>query len=429
MDRPPMHPTAHATRSSDGRRVMLLAIWLGCSWAAHASAGPGTDLLSCARLDQSVCPALKLALAAPKAAAPELTQVLQAANTTTAQRAKAGIALGILLGKDAAGPLYAAAQKLPDGGDARIDLLAAAARAGSKAPAAELMRVLGKASPRNRVVACGALASLSHTAAAPKLVPLLTNDRQPRLQAAAANALAVVGGKPAVPALVALAAEPRGFAPARRAALLALAKIGAADGLVTAARLVDHPSRNIGRAALKVIAAAPERWTEPLILFALKTPGLRGEAGLAAVQMKALGRAVLVAALALDLSSQERTWLLHAVTQLKPLGAGMALMDVFGKLDDAGRIDVLKTLPLLKDRTVVPALVKELERDRKPVANYVVYALENLTGERLGGSLAAWQKYAGMKGAAAGDTDTDTGTPKQPKLGQPGATQPTSPTP
>ena len=397
---------------------------------ASANAGPGAALLDCPRLDQSVCPALKEALANPKAAAPELTAALHAAGTSAADRARVGVALGILLGKDAAPALLAAAQKQASGSALRVELLGAAARAGATGAIPELMRTLGDGDAHARVIACGALAALAHRPAAAKLATLLLDAKNPRLQAAAANALAVVGDKTSVPTLVTLASTPGAFGPARRAARLALAKLGPGAALTTAARLVDHPSRNIGRAALKVVAAAPVRWTEPLVAFGLRTPGLRGEAGLAAVQLKSLGRAVLVSALALDLSASERTWLLHAVVQLKPLGAGMALMEVFGKLSDEARIDVLKALPALKDRTVIPALVRELERDRKPVANYVVYALENLSGERLGGSVAAWRKYAGLDKTAPNGAGSSAGTDSPVGTGDaaaPGAQDDTAP--
>lgn len=404
MDRPPQtrHPSRFSLYSQLSARVFgvvaaSVAVFAAALVPARvATAGPGADVLACARLDQSVCPALKLALVSPAKAAPELIAVLEAADTEAGRRAKAGIALGLLLGDKAAAPLLAAAKKQPIGSTAQADLYGAAARAGAKEAAPALMKLLTAGSRRDKVIACGALAVLGHKAAGPKLVPLLADDNAPRLQAAAAKALRAVGDASAAPALLALAADPTGFVPARRAALLALAKLSPKTALVTATRLIDHPTRSLGRAALAVIGAAPVRWTEPAVAFALQTPGLRGEAGLAAAKMKTLGRAVLVAALAADLSAHERAWLLHALTQLRPLGAGMALMETFGKLDDAARIEVLKTLPALKDRTVVPALVRELERDRKPVANYVVYALENLTGERLGGSVKAWRKYAGL---------------------------------
>ena len=415
MEQPLTVPSSRAPHwLGVGGPVVVLLVALVAPTSARA--GSGAALLKCARLDQSVCPALKAALADPKAAAPELTAALHAAGTSATLRARAGVALGILLGKDAAPALLAAAQKQPSGSAARIELLGAAARAGATGAAPELMQILGDGDTHARVIACGALAGLAHRPAAAKLTTLLLDAKNPRLQAAAANALAVVGDEASVPTLVALASAPDAFGPTRRAALLALAKLGPAAALTTAARLVDHPSRDIGRAALKVVAAAPARWTEPLVAFGLRTPGLRGEAALAAVQLKTLERAVLVSALALDLTASERTWLLHAVVQLKPLGAGMALMEVFGKLDDEARIDVLKALPALKDRTVIPALVRELERDRKPVANYVVYALENLSGERLGGSVAAWRKYAGLDKAppsgagSAGATGSAAGT-------------------
>ncbi|MCO4761103.1 MAG: HEAT repeat domain-containing protein [Myxococcales bacterium] len=361
-----------------------------------ATAGDGADLLTCARLDQSVCPALKLALANPVDAAAELRDVLQGPTSTAADRIKAGVALGILMGKRAGPTLLKAALAQPAGSEARVELLAAAARGGAKEAVPELMTLLKSGKPPHQVMAIGGLTMLGHKPAAAHLLPLLKDTAHPRLQAAAAFGLTTLGDKSAVPALVSLASTPKLFVRTQVAALNALAKLDPKAGLTTAARLVQHPAHQVGRAALRVIAAAPARWTQPMVIYALKTPGLRGYGADSAAAMKALKQQVLIAALALDLSVDERARLMRALITLKPLGAAVALMGIFGKVDNTARIEILKTLPKLNDKTVVPALVRELERGRKPVANYAVYALENLTGERLGDNVAAWRKFAGL---------------------------------
>lgn len=385
-------------RRGGGRSTRAAAAIAGLATlllSLSAAAGPGAQVLACAHLDQATCPALTLALKAPSAPAEEIAAVLLDPKTSAPMAAKAGVALGILRGKAAAATLLKAAQARPADSDVAVTLLGAAARAGAQGAQAGLSRALNGDKPQHQVVAAGALALLGHRPAAPRLRQLLSAPT-PRLQAAAALALQSLGGPADVPALLKLASAPDTYAPARRNALAALAKLGPVQARVTAARLVDHPTRSIGRAALDVIAAAPARWTQPVITFGLQTPGLRGRAALAAAAGKSGGRQVLVAALALDLSDRERTWVLHALTRLKPLGAGSALMGRFDKLPAKAQIEVLKTLPALADQTVVPALVTQLQKAQRPVANYVVYALENVTGQRLGESVAAWRSYAGM---------------------------------
>ncbi|HAN32716.1 MAG TPA: hypothetical protein DCQ06_14075 [Myxococcales bacterium] len=249
---------------------------------------------------------------------------------------------------------------------------------------------------RAMVLSMGGLAALQHKAAAEPIRTLLSQSTG-RIQAAAAHALQSLGSKADVDALLTLAAGKfETFVPARTMALETLTKLDPKRAVSVAVRLVDHPSRAVGRAALKVIAAAPLRWSLPVVKFGLQTPGLRGNAALAAVAHKALGREVLIAALSGDLTTDERSWLLHALSQLKPLGASEALIGRFDKLTNQAKIEILKALPLLKDQTVVPTLVRTLEASKAPVANYVVYALENVTGERLGDNVDAWRSYAGF---------------------------------
>ena len=380
-----------------------LAMWIGVSallWTSSAQAGPGTDLLRCVHMDQTTCPALQLALASPTAAAAEVGKALTDPKTSAKQVANAGVALGLLLGKKSGPVLYKAAQAHSKGSLTRVELMAAAARNGAKEAASELVAALDDSNPRAQILAVGGLLMLKHKAAGPKVQQLLKH-KSGHVQAAAARALKQIGGDAAVTPLLDLAGTANAFIPARTLALEALQKIAPKRALSVAARLVDHPSRAIGRAALNVIGAAPVRWTAPVIRFGLETPGLRGRAGLAAAAHKSLGREVLVAALATDLTDDERSWLLHALGQLRPLGAGQALVGRLDKLTEAAKIEVLKTLPTLKDQTVVPPLVKALETTKGKVANYIIYALENVSGQRLGDNLDAWRSYAGLDKAPA----------------------------
>ena len=235
------------------------------------------------------------------------------------------------------------------------------------------------------------------------MIAALDDGKRLRAQAAAAHALGLISDDRAIEPLIAVAGRAQVFAPARIRSLDALAGFRARAAVPLATQLVDHSERDIGRAALRLLTAVPTRYAEPAIAFALKTPLLRGQAARAAVAMEAssLGPLVLEAAVDAGLTADERTWVLHALGVFPPTGTAGRLMDRYAKADEQERLALLKALPDVGDRTVVPRLVQTLERSEGEVANYVVYALENLTGKRFGADLQAWRKFVGEAAKAA----------------------------
>ena len=356
-------------------------------------------ILDCDKVDRADCPALTAALEQQSAAAATLVAWLDKAEAKDAVRmSRAAVAIATLGDKTQAPSLHKAAAKLAEGDESKVDLLAAAARLGDKGASAGLLVLLAKGSPRTRVVATGALGLLGAREAVPTLIAALTDERQLRLQATAAQALGLIGDGRAIEPLIALAARPKVYTPARIQALDALAAFRARAAVPLATQLIDHAERDVGRAALRLLTAVPTRYVEPAIAFALKTPLLRGEAARAAVAMEAntLGPLILEAAVDPGLTAEERTWVLHALGVYPPTNTAKRLMDRFEVADDEERKVLLKALPEVKDRTVVPRLVKALERADGEVANYIIYALENLTEQRFGADLKAWREVAGV---------------------------------
>jgi HEAT repeat protein len=293
--------------------------------------------------------------------------------------------------------MLAAAERMPAEAEARVDLLVAAARLGDKKAAPGLQIALTKSSERGRVIAAGALGLLRSRAAVPALIVALKDSSRLRLQAAAAHALGLIGDDQAIEPLIALAALAKVYAPARIRSLDALATFRARAAIPLATQLVDHPERDIGKAVLRLLTRVPTRFAEPVVAFALKTPLLRGQAARAAVAMEAsaLGPQVLEAAVDAGLTGEERTWLLHALGVFPPTGTATRLMDRYKLAEKEERIALLKAMPDVGDRTIAPRLVEALSEADGEVANYAVYALENLTGKRYGADLQAWRKFVG----------------------------------
>lgn len=375
--------------------LAMLALLTGLCLGAPLHADPVADVLACTKIDFASCPAL-LAIQAKKAEhARLLADVLRDPTAVPVRKVRAAQALSLIDARDEKDAVAAAAESLR--GDAlQIDVLLSAARLGDARAVRPLLETLQQRDPRARILAAGALALLKSRDAVPALVQALQADDQPRLQAAAAYALGLIGDVGAEADLLELAAKPRIYVPTRVQALDALAALQSKRAVVLATMLIDSASRDIGRAALRLLAAAPTPWVEPAVVFALETPGLRGEAGRTAQAMGLvhLGQKLIATVVRDDLDLEERQWLLTALAKMKPHGAAPALAHRLKATHDGEeKLRILRALPEFGDRTVVPVLVAQLRGDDRALVNQAVFALESLTGRNLGGDVQAWQAY------------------------------------
>jgi HEAT repeat protein len=378
--------------------------------SAHADLA--SEVLDCKSIDFQTCPALLKAAASRTDPSKALAAVLGDAAQPAERRARAALALSLLDAKEQLPAFVAAAASLA-GKPERVDILTAQARLGDTRAAEPLLDILQHdATARGKTLAAGALGLLRHKPAVPLLIGLLKAEDQPRLQAEAAHALGLIADSTAVPELLAMAARPRLYVPARMQAMDALAALRAASAVPLATQLVDAPARDVGRAALHLLAAVPTPWTEPVVLFALDTPGLRGEAArvVVAMNLKSAGDKLIAAAVRDDLEPHERVYVLHALGKIQPAGAGPALLKRLAVAPDPEKVQILHALPKVGDRTVVPELIALLHEagpsanQQEALANHVIFALENLTGKNLGPDEQAWRAYAGLDTPDAGAT-------------------------
>jgi HEAT repeat protein len=391
-------------RNARTDRWLSSLVGLSLLISSTSLAGPVEDILRCTTIDRSVCAALESALQQSDKSASSLTTWLRAnRNGDAIQVERAGIALSILGGKNHGPLLVEVANARKSNNDLHVQLLAAAARVEENSAVGPLIDALGMTSVRNRIIAVGALGLLHEKSAVAKLVNTLADSKQPRLQAAAAQALGMIGDESAIPALLNLAGAKSVYVPARVKALDALTELKSSRAVITASMLIDHPTREIGRAALRLLVEKPAPFLEPVIAFALQTPMLRGQAARATITAKLtrLGPALIAAAIDPSLDPSERSWVLQAIGAMSPPGASPALLKHFVSADKAYQIEILKTLPDIGDRTVIPILIGHLPHSDHEVDNYVVYALENLSGKRLGNDIEAWREHAGLSRPAS----------------------------
>lgn len=376
-------------------RLLGAVLLAGLSGVSAAHADPVADILDCKDVQFSSCSALLEAQTQKAPPTKGLAEALRSATTTPVQKVRAAQALSLLDQRTEKDAVFAAAEALR--GDAlQADILVASARLGDTRAVRPLLETLQQKEGRTRILACGALALLKSREAVPSLVQALKASDQPRLQAAAAYALGLIGDNGAEADLLELAATPSIYVPARVKALDALASLKAKRAVVLATLLIDSDSRDIGRAALRVLTAAPTPWAEPAVDFALDTPGLRGEAARAAQAMNLahMGEKLLATAVRDDLEPDEHLWLIQSLTLMKPMGAAQTLtrrLRFAQTTEEKQRI--LRALPEFGDRTVVPDLIAVLRGGDRALVNNTVFALESLTGRNLGGSVQAWLAY------------------------------------
>lgn len=373
--------------------------------AGIASADPVADVLACKSVTLQDCPALQQAAASRKDVLPQLAQRLQDAQTAAAERLQLATALAVLDSRDHNDALEAAAQLLK-GQPEQLGVRHAQARLGDMRAAADLRAALQSNDLRQRLLAAGALGMLRDKDARPLLLKALASGQPQRLQAEAARALGGLADPAAEEALLDLVGRPGVYPPARAAALRSLAKQGSRRATAWAVLLADHPLSDTGRAALEVLRAQWQPWARPAVKAALEQPGRRGEAARLASEQKLteLGPRLLELIREGSLEPSERFYVLDALAQLKPQGAPQVLVARLALAQKDERLELLKCLPRLGDRTVVPELVPLLGDADNQVVSHAVYALENLTGQRLGPDVKAWRKYSGLEGKERAET-------------------------
>ena len=388
---------------SGHRRVIWVAA-LGAalafvpSGAAQARTVKVAEVLTCGSLERGKCPPLDAARADTKTtiAASSLTWLQAHPNAEEADVSKLAQVIGELGASAQCADLVKRAGATATVG--HVDLLMAAARLRCNAAVVPLKALLSAdGKQRELVLAAGALGVLGVSGSGAVLLPHL-QSKWPRMQAAAAQALGVVGDSSAVAPLMRLAGSPTVYTPARLHALDSLARLKAVDALGLAVTMVQTTPRKVGSAALDVIAASPVSWTRPVIALGLKTEGLRVAACRAAIASPHAELADIAKDQALldTMPAPERIAILRAVGELRPIGAAPSLLIRLEKGDQNELIALMKALPKLGDRTVVPKLVRYLPHAEPEVAKFVVYALENVTGEKLGLDVQAWQRFAGI---------------------------------
>ncbi len=283
--------------------------------------------------------------------------------------------------------------------EARVDLLVAEAQLRCADAEPDLLAIVrGKGGQRERILALGGLGLLGSKKVTADAIKLLGSDK-PRTQRAAARALGMLADPAAIKPLVNYAGTPDAFTPARVAAMDALATLRAAPAVTLATLLVSCSKPAIARAALRLLTAVPSPRARPAVAYGQRTPGLRTAAAAAVAKARddRLTDELLRAAAGDKWPRKARSAAFTALGQLKPNGAAATLVGRLAKADDNERQELLKVVAKLGDRTVVPNLVRYLPQAEPQVAKFVIYALEKLTGKRLGMNPDAWFQHAGLE--------------------------------
>ncbi len=384
------------------RKLALGSVWsvqlaLLCTVVAPAvtaEASPGLDAIACVTIDESTCPALRIALQQPAITTAELAAWLDHAPADPDRVRKAASVLSIIGGDVARAHLVAAAKRFGDDVSFAVDLHAAAARLGALWSRDALLMMARGGDVRVRVVALSTLSALSEPGSV-ELARSAIAAEEPRLAAVAAQILGKSPDARDGDTLLEVVSRDGVALQLRRAALLALAARGDKRVALVACQLVSHPSPSLANAALTALAAAPQPWATPAIAWALEVDDLVVAASDAAVTDadRRLGDVALRRLADKTLPMAHFNALLKVVVTIKPTDGARTLLEQTENADEAHRVAVLKATAELGDHAVVPRLVESLVSARGRVANFTVHALEVLTGQRLGGEVAVWRAW------------------------------------
>lgn len=392
------HGTPRRSRRAGAVRALLVASGLLLA-SAPAHADIADDVAACEIADFQRCPALQKAAASRKTDLALLVARLTDAATPAQAKARLAMGLAMLDARDHKDALETAAQQLANAPEL-ADIRAAQARLGDARAVADLVKMLSpQRELRQRLLAAGSLGVLRAKEAAEPLIAALGDAKVPRMQAEAARALTGLADARAEEPLANLAGHPGAFVPARAEALRALGALNSPKARSLALLMAGHPSADLGRAALEVLRAHWAPWAEPAVLASLDLPGHRGAAARIAAdrQLSGLGAKLVALVSQGDLSGEELVFVLDAVGKLRPSGASKALLQrLKGAAPLEEKLELLKTFPKVGDLTILAELVPLLGDSDNRIVSNTVYALENLSGQRLGPDVKAWRQYTGL---------------------------------
>lgn len=373
----------------------LLAAGAGSAWAQPMSTKALAPLVKqaaeCPMLHPARCDALKTILSyGLEGAGPALTSAMK--DKDPAKLAVVIAAAGQLrlksLGPEVLPLLESKDQRL------RMAAIAAIGRLNPEGAVAALGKALGATDVNEKLVTSVALGATGSPAALTPLVSQLTHFH-PKVKAAAARALGALGDKRATEPLAVLLADPSVRWPPKKAAAVALGKLGDPDGAAMLFQMLGHTETAVRAAAIASLGAL----ADPRAVGALGL--LLREEELALGCATALGRIGHADALpSLIRVLKERRlprpiiekafW---AVGEIKSSSAVTALKPMLKDDDPKIAMWACDALGRIGDLRASEALLDALRRDEQEVKEMAAWALQQLSGINLGLDIERWESW------------------------------------
>lgn len=352
------------------------------------------SLGACSEMTDDACPALARVIAAGDAAIPALKTRLAAGDD--ASKVRAAAALG-LIGTPATLPPLIGALKGAAGTDVLVGVATAIARAGQSAPDAALqplLELLASDELQDKLAAITALMMLRAPGSVEPLIGALAHFH-PNVQASAASALGVLSDPRAAEALANMLSDTRTVWTVRVAVMEALGRIGERWTAGAVEPMLAHPRPEVRRAAALALGDLGAVWVAPALLRALSDLETAGEAALGVGKLgyRPAVRALVRAAEDEALPAEAQTQVMWAIGALGDVGVLPDLERLIQGHDDRLLYLTAEAMGRIGRPEAADALLALLDSKDKDVRDIAVWALEAVSGERLGADAEAWQRW------------------------------------
>ncbi len=348
------------------------------------------DAESCRVFHPQRCESLATIGAWGAEAGPALTKLLD--SKIAVHRAAAALMIGHIGYRASAGRIV----PLFDDGDRRVRLaaLTAAGRLQPEGAVAALGARLGVEDFDEKLTAAVALGQTRSPGALGPLLTLLRHQH-PKLRATAARSLGSVGDNRATMPVATLLADPRSPPNVRKAACESLGRLKDDRAVPMLLLMVGDSDAGVRAAAIHSLGRLKDARAVPLLSLAAKEQTLTRPAVEA---LGAIGHSDGLPALIRVLEERrddERT-IEKAFLAIGVTGSKTALPALVPYLkDDDTRFVVwaADAIGRIGERSAAEPLLEALRRDDQDVKDMVAWALQQVTGQRLGDDVDAWEAW------------------------------------
>ena len=221
------------------------------------------------------------------------------------------------------------------------------------------------------------------------------NDTSRRVQHAAIRAMGEVGIPAMDVPLIQIAGDTKALWTLRQQALVSLGRIKSESVIPIALVLTGHPEVQLRKAAVAVLGEVGATYGISALVAALKDPLTSGAASisLGMLKQKQAAPAAMTALSSDKLPVPDRAQVLWGIGMMKNPSVLPALFEKLEKAPMEEAIPIVSTIGHIGSHDALPKLIPQLSHANASVREMTQWALETITGQRLGAKAGPWWKW------------------------------------